>query len=198
MGAHWKSLGYESVDALVAEARASVEGQIGLMIRFIVDAGLVEALDTRDWPAFARRYNGPMYRRNRYDEKLGAAWDTCRARLEGSGGRSGMAVARHPVPAIGPAARGPTVRDLQRALAALGYPLVVDGAFGPATRGKLIAFQRDNGLAADGIAGPATMRAIRARLPPAGPSAARMTTILRWLGRILALARPFVRLRRHR
>ena len=37
--------------------------------------------------------------------------------------------------------RGPAVRNLQRALRAVGYAIVVDGDFGPQTREVLVSFQ---------------------------------------------------------
>ncbi len=74
MGAHWKWLGYASVDALVAEARDSVAGQIRLMVRYIVKAGLAEAIRKRDWRAFARGYNGSAYARSGYHTKIAAAF----------------------------------------------------------------------------------------------------------------------------
>lgn len=56
---------------------------------------------------------------------------------------------------------GPAVQLLQLALNRAGYgPLETDGIFGPATRSALIRFQRDRGLAADGIAGSQTHRAL--------------------------------------
>lgn len=55
---------------------------------------------------------------------------------------------------------GPRVESLQRALNANGASLTVDGAFGPATDAAVRAFQRANGLTADGIAGPDTLRAL--------------------------------------
>ena len=73
MGAHWAWLGYGSVDALAAEARSGVAGQLRLMTRFIAKAGLANALKTHDWPAFARGYNGPAFARNGYDVKLAKA-----------------------------------------------------------------------------------------------------------------------------
>ncbi|HEX2045433.1 MAG TPA: peptidoglycan-binding protein, partial [Gaiellaceae bacterium] len=57
--------------------------------------------------------------------------------------------------------RGPAVRDLQAALAALGfYERPPDAAFGPATTDAVAAFQGDHGLVVDGIAGPTTLTAM--------------------------------------
>lgn len=74
MGAHWAWLGYPSVDALVEEAREGLAGQLRLMALYIEKAGLAVTLRAHDWAAFARGYNGPAYRRNRYDTKLAAAY----------------------------------------------------------------------------------------------------------------------------
>jgi hypothetical protein len=82
MGAHWEWLGYESVEALVAEARGSVAGQIRLMLRFIEESDLEDELNAHDWPTFARRYNGPAYRKYGYDRKMAEAWERWDARLD--------------------------------------------------------------------------------------------------------------------
>lgn len=74
MGAHWRWLGYADVEALVAEARSGVAGQIRLMARFIEKSGLGPSLAARDWNAFARGYNGPGYRRHSYHTKLSMAY----------------------------------------------------------------------------------------------------------------------------
>ena len=54
------------------------------------------------------------------------------------------------------------VSALQTQLLELGYDLGRgDGEFGPRTQQALAAFQRDYGMVADGVCGPATLRALR-------------------------------------
>jgi murein DD-endopeptidase MepM/ murein hydrolase activator NlpD len=73
--------------------------------------------------------------------------------------------------AIGPGARGWDVAALQFLLAWQGFPSgPMDGGYGPRTRGALERFQARLGLAVDGIAGPASLAALR-RPPPRSPLA---------------------------
>jgi peptidoglycan L-alanyl-D-glutamate endopeptidase CwlK len=56
---------------------------------------------------------------------------------------------------------GPEVTALQKGLAAAGFsPGAIDGSFGGGTEAALLAFQRSEGLLADGIAGPRTLAAL--------------------------------------
>ncbi|MCL2512997.1 MAG: peptidoglycan-binding protein, partial [Oscillospiraceae bacterium] len=58
---------------------------------------------------------------------------------------------------VRPGAAGNITYLIQAALYSRGYTGVIpDGAFGPSTEAAVRAFQRDQGLTADGIAGPAT------------------------------------------
>jgi peptidoglycan hydrolase-like protein with peptidoglycan-binding domain len=52
------------------------------------------------------------------------------------------------------------VRDLQVRLNEVGFPVKVTGVFNAETERVVIRFQRENGLAADGIVGPATWAAL--------------------------------------
>lgn len=57
--------------------------------------------------------------------------------------------------------RGEQVRQIQQKLKNWGYyDGDVDGIFGTKTKNAVLYFQRKNGLTADGIAGPATLRAM--------------------------------------
>ena len=51
---------------------------------------------------------------------------------------------------------GKGVEQIQTALTAHGFKVVVDGKFGPATDQAVRAFQKKNGLKQDGIVGPIT------------------------------------------
>jgi hypothetical protein len=180
MGAHWQWLGFADIDALVAEAREGAAGQARLMARFIDKAGLKQAIERHDWEAFARGYNGPGFRRHGYDQKIAAAY----AR------HSGVA-APAPKPRragggeelLGRGSQGAAVVDLQQMLTALGYPLDDDGQFGSATERAVKDFQREKGLAADGLVGPDTRAAIRKALP-LGPTFGEIwSAALGWLKR---------------
>lgn len=159
MGDHWRWLGFASIDAFVAQARSGVAGQVRIMARYIVIAGLAGMLENRDWAGFARAYNGPDYRRFRYDEKMAEAFV-----LHGGGARL---AGRHDIAVLRLGASGPVVEQLQRDLRMLGYPLIADGDFGRATEAALMAFQTDMSLRPDGKYGPKTMEAMARRLPPA-------------------------------
>jgi hypothetical protein len=66
-----------------------------------------------------------------------------------------------PAATLNPGATGTQVAVLQRALASLGFSSgKVDGAYGSATKNAVVRFQRSAGLTADGILGPATLRAL--------------------------------------
>ncbi len=78
-------------------------------------------------------------------------------------------------------AAGPDVSRLQSRLAELGFPPgTIDGSFGPGTEAALVAFQRSEGLLADGVLGPRTAKALgfAEDLPPAEPMPAITVSIV--------------------
>lgn len=79
--------------------------------------------------------------------------------------------------ALGPGSEGAAVEDLQRRLVDAGYPVVVDGRYGPETAGAVRWLQEEAGLRVDGRAEAAVRAALerrRAAGPPARGPALRM------------------------
>ncbi|TNX94290.1 N-acetylmuramidase family protein [Acinetobacter radioresistens] len=74
MGYHWKSLGYPTLQAFINAMYKDEASQLEAMCRYIKVNGLIGALRKKDWKAFARGYNGPMYAKNSYDVKLAKAY----------------------------------------------------------------------------------------------------------------------------
>ena len=70
-----------------------------------------------------------------------------------------------PSQTLSPGATGSEVKQLQQALAALGYdPGTPDGNYGPSTQAAVSKFQAANGLATDGVVGPATLAKLQQAL----------------------------------
>ena len=68
--------------------------------------------------------------------------------------------------------QGKAVRELQTALKKLGYYTgLVDGDFGESTKRAVTAFQRANGLTADGVAGKQTLDLLNGSVATAKPTA---------------------------
>lgn len=74
----------------------------------------------------------------------------------------GTADSKRTLRLVTPPMTGDDVRALQQALVAVGVNLSVDGVFGPGTDAAVRQFQKQQGLAADGIVGAATRSALGA------------------------------------
>lgn len=69
------------------------------------------------------------------------------------------------------------VKSMQKRLIELGYMSgTADGDFGTTTKNALIAFQKNAGLTADGIAGATTLKALNSSSAPKASSTAKATT----------------------
>jgi peptidoglycan hydrolase-like protein with peptidoglycan-binding domain len=62
--------------------------------------------------------------------------------------------------ALAPGDQGVEVLELQEALSSAGYPVVVDGEFGPQTAAALRAFQAASGLTVSGVVDEPTAEAL--------------------------------------
>lgn len=74
MGFNYSYAGYQDVEAFVADQYAGAEEHARAFARFISRPPFLAALRKKDWAAFARTYNGPGYRQNKYDTKLATAY----------------------------------------------------------------------------------------------------------------------------
>lgn len=167
MGSHWRWLGYASVDAMIAGVRKGIGGQTELMVRFIKKANLERFIDTQDWAGFARSYNGPGYRKNKYDLKMAKAYKQY-VRLENDNNVVKLRIKkpnRNAFATLRLGDVGEAVRVLQSDLRNCGYLLFIDGDFGPVTRRAVIAFQKLHDLISDGIVGPRTYEMLGRLLP---------------------------------
>lgn len=71
MGYHFSLLGYESAEAFKLDMEMSERNQLLALVKFIkADTNMHKALKGHKWAEFAKRYNGPNYKKNLYDSKL--------------------------------------------------------------------------------------------------------------------------------
>lgn len=75
MGFNHRQAGFKTVGEMVDAVKTGENAQLMAFAAFIkADKAMHAALVKKDWPDFARRYNGPDYRRNAYDTKLADAY----------------------------------------------------------------------------------------------------------------------------
>lgn len=73
-GANWHLCGAGSYEEFVDLMSRSERDQLELFATFIEKCGYTKYLRDKQWAAFARRYNGPGYRRYNYDTRMAAAY----------------------------------------------------------------------------------------------------------------------------
>ncbi|MBV9736340.1 MAG: peptidoglycan-binding protein [Acidisphaera sp.] len=100
-------------------------------------------------------------------------------------------------PILRPGSTGDDVRRLQRIFVmtkALGGPGDIDGVFGAGTEAAVKGFQQGNGLAVDGVVGPATWTALPADpdtpVLRSGASGAAVTGLQNGLARVFGQGDP--------
>ncbi len=144
MGRNWAMAGFSDVAGMVSAMSLSEDAQLTAMGAFLKSSKLDRALQGHDWTGFAKGYNGPAFMKNRYDEKLAAAYSTF------SSGK---------LPDL-------TVRSAQLYLGFLGFdPGPIDGMMGLRTRQAIAAFQASKGMP---TAGAVNLALVSALAPSAG------------------------------
>ncbi|RIV20358.1 DUF3380 domain-containing protein [Fibrisoma montanum] len=74
LGLNFAACGCANLGEFVQRMEHSEQEQLLMFCELLLDWGLADELQRRDWKTFARVYNGVGFRRNRYDEKLEAAY----------------------------------------------------------------------------------------------------------------------------
>lgn len=74
MGFNHAACGFADVETFVDAHKSGAAEQLAAFCAFLRSQRLVGFLREKDWAEFARRYNGPAYAQNKYDEKLHAAY----------------------------------------------------------------------------------------------------------------------------
>jgi peptidoglycan hydrolase-like protein with peptidoglycan-binding domain len=129
MGFNAGPAGYRDAEDMVSQMMSGENEQILAMASFMRASGMHTALQRRDWTGFARRYNGPGFATNRYDEKLAAAHTS----ICGNG-----------LPDL-------EARAVQLLLTYHGFsPGKIDGIVGRATQAAIAAFTAKHKLAGTG------------------------------------------------
>lgn len=74
MGFNFAICGFAAVETFYQTMQADEREHLKAFCNYIKGNTLDDELRSHNWAELARRYNGPDYRKNRYDEKLAAAY----------------------------------------------------------------------------------------------------------------------------
>lgn len=75
MGFNFKAAGFNTVGEFVDAMKVSEDEHLKAFVKVIKTWGLAPELRMKDWAAFASQYNGPAYRKNKYDTKMAVAYE---------------------------------------------------------------------------------------------------------------------------
>ncbi|WP_084168844.1 LysM peptidoglycan-binding domain-containing protein [Paraburkholderia acidipaludis] len=90
MGSNYKTLGYDSVQAMVRALSRSEKAHLEGFVSFVkADAVLLKAMQKEEFTTFASRYNGPSYAENDYDGKMKRNFDVLEKADAKSGAQEG-------------------------------------------------------------------------------------------------------------
>lgn len=139
LGSNHREAGYRTVQDMVLAFLEDEQEHLEAMIRFIINAGIADALRRHQWEVVARVYNGPSYAVHGYHTRLAAAY------------RKWAGIKDTPWQPDRPDDRplnGSELLSVQRKLRALGYTEVgqPDGKWGTKSRAAVLAFRADNDL----------------------------------------------------
>jgi hypothetical protein len=145
MGSNFAHAGFKNVESMVEAMLCSEDEQLAATAAFLGhDSKLLSAMQSHNWAAFARKYNGPSYAINKYDVRLADHYKKL------STGK---------LPDL-------NIRAAQLYLTYLGFkPGTVDGKAGPKTLQALADFQKKHGLPVTNGIDHDTVAQLRSALP---------------------------------
>lgn len=143
MGFNHRHAGFATVQDFWNDQALGEGQQLAAFVGFLLaDDGMLQALRSNDWADFARRYNGPGYKKNRYDTLLAAEFARQRKLRDDAPLRGDIAA-------------------VQAALnVELDAGLSVDGWMGPRTASAITDYQAQAGLPLTGQPDDATRAAL--------------------------------------
>lgn len=143
MGFNHEVAGFPDVESMVAAMQDSEDAQLGAVAGFLTANKLEGALNSHDWAAVARTYNGKDFAKNKYDLRLAGAFQQY---------SSGA------LPDV-------EVRRAQLYLTYLGFaPGGVDGIHGKFSRAAVAKFREVNGLGSGDRVDKAVVDAMQAQV----------------------------------
>mgnify|MGYP001535440669 FL=1 len=81
MGFNHLYCGCKDVFEFVKKMQESHESQLKLMYYYMNNTSCLKNLKEHDWAGFARKYNGPGYAENAYDQKLKNAYENFKNKI---------------------------------------------------------------------------------------------------------------------
>lgn len=131
MGFNHASAGFADVEAMVGAMQRSEDEQLSSVAAFLKKNNFVKFLQSRDWTALARGYNGASFAKNKYDVRLNGAFQQ---------------YASGALPDI-------EIRRAQLYLTYLGFDTGgIDGIHGKRSRSAVAKFREENGMGhSDGV-----------------------------------------------
>lgn len=139
LGENHEAAGFRNVRDMVLSFMDSEANQLEAMIRFILNAGIADALRRHQWEVVARVYNGPSYAVHGYHTRLAKAYAKW-SKIKDTDWKPDQSDAA-PI-------TGSELVSVQKKLRALGYTEVgtPDGKWGTKTRAAVLGFRADHGL----------------------------------------------------
>lgn len=74
MGFNYALCGYNSLQDFINDMYQSESKHLAAFVQYVINSGVSDELQRKDWVNFARLYNGSQYKKNKYDTKLQQAY----------------------------------------------------------------------------------------------------------------------------